>query len=76
MGIQEQGDHSAYAVEKINEDEDLIEDLDEIRLEDLEAAPTKFDDLKADVQDPLKEVIQEIQRTLDLYILANFCQKM
>ncbi|XP_058211507.1 uncharacterized protein LOC131323676 [Rhododendron vialii] len=42
--------------EVINEDLDLVEDLDEIRLEDLEAAPAKLDDLKADVQDPLEEV--------------------
>ena len=42
--------------ECIYEEEDLDVDQDVIRLEDLETAPAKLDDLKADVQDPLEEV--------------------
>ena len=42
MGIEEsEEDYSACTAEVINEDDNLVEDLDEIRLEDLEAAPSQ-----------------------------------
>ena len=47
---------SINAAECIYEDEDLTFKDDVIRLEDLEKAPAKLDDLRLDVQDPLEEI--------------------
>ncbi|KAH7840681.1 hypothetical protein Vadar_020181 [Vaccinium darrowii] len=58
---EEERPNSANVAEFICEDEGLeeVEEANEgdvIRFEDLEAAPTKLDDLKADIQDPLDEI--------------------
>lgn len=58
LGLHDEEDSSLVrAAEFIYEEEGLQEGgPNVIQLEDLDAAPAKMDDLKADVQDPLEEI--------------------
>lgn len=60
---------STNAAEFISEEEGLPEDTDVIRMEDLDAAPAKLDDLKADVQDPLEEInLGDVDRPRPVFV--------
>lgn len=56
LAMRKEQEETVEIAEFVVEDEGISFNNSPLRIEDLEAAPAKMDDIRAEVQDPLKEI--------------------